>query len=65
MRQGKFRRLKALEHQERDRSEKRAIRVLFESDAVRCPEHRDCDIEIETGEHHQGVSHLRFGEGRA
>ena len=39
------------------------VRVFWPEQLRSCDEHPGCDIEIETGAHHQGVLHLSF-EGR-
>ena len=39
-----------------------SIMVFWHDERVACEEHARCDIEVATGEHHQGVIHLRFSD---
>ena len=43
---------------------KRPLKVLWHDALVPCAQHPRCDIEVATGEHHQGVIHLSFGGQR-
>ena len=36
------------------------IDVFFHDDLVPCSQHRNCDVDRETGAHHTGVIRLRF-----
>ena len=41
------------------------IRVFYHDERRACLEHEKCDVEPATGEHHGGVVHLTFGDGRS
>jgi hypothetical protein len=36
------------------------VRILWPTQLKPCIKHPECDIEIETGEHHRNVIHLSF-----
>jgi hypothetical protein len=46
------------------RSEHRSIRLLWSDEFLPCSRHHDCEVDLESGEHHQHVIHLCFTDTR-
>ena len=52
-------RLKAIERQ-RQGADKLEVRTFWHDELVACEKHQDCEIEVATGEHIEGVTHLSW-----